>query len=33
VTRTGDGSWLREPLFETRIDPLILRAAPSQFRF
>lgn len=33
VTRTGDGSWLREPLFETRIDPLILRAAPSRFRF
>ena len=33
VTRTGEGSWLREPLFETRIEPLILRTTPSRFRF
>jgi protein-L-isoaspartate(D-aspartate) O-methyltransferase len=33
VTRTGEESWLSEPLFETRIDPLILPAAPSRFRF
>ena len=23
VTRTGEDSWLSEPLFETRIDPLV----------
>jgi protein-L-isoaspartate(D-aspartate) O-methyltransferase len=33
VTRTGEGSWLREPLFETRIESLILPATPSRFRF
>ncbi len=33
VTRTGAGSWLREPLFETRIEPLILPTSPSRFRF
>jgi protein-L-isoaspartate(D-aspartate) O-methyltransferase len=33
VTRTGDDSWLSEPLFETRIEPLILKAPPSRFRF
>ena len=33
VTRTGEESWLSEPLFETRIEPLLLPAAPSRFRF
>jgi len=33
VTRTGEDSWLSEPLFETQIDPLILPVAPSRFRF
>lgn len=33
VTRTGAESWLREPLFETRIEPLVLPSAPSRFRF
>jgi protein-L-isoaspartate(D-aspartate) O-methyltransferase len=33
VTRTGEDSWLSEALFETRIEPLILRSAPSRFRF
>ena len=33
VTRTGEESWLSEPLFETRIDPLVQPAAPSRFRF
>jgi protein-L-isoaspartate(D-aspartate) O-methyltransferase len=33
VTRTGEESWLREPLFETWVEPLILRSAPSRFRF
>jgi protein-L-isoaspartate(D-aspartate) O-methyltransferase len=33
VTRTGKGSWLSEALFETRIEPLVLRSAPSRFRF
>ena len=33
VTRTGEDSWLSEPLFETRIDPLIQAVAPSRFRF
>ena len=33
VTRTGEDSWLSEPLFETRIDPLIQPVAPSRFRF
>jgi protein-L-isoaspartate(D-aspartate) O-methyltransferase len=33
VTRTGEDSWLSEPLFETCIEPLILKTAPSRFRF
>jgi len=33
VTRTGEDSWLSEPLFETRIAPLTLKAAPSRFSF
>jgi len=33
VTRTGEESWLREPLFETQIGPLVLPSAPSRFRF
>jgi protein-L-isoaspartate(D-aspartate) O-methyltransferase len=33
VTRTGKASWLRNPLFETRIEPLMLNARPSRFRF
>ena len=33
VTRTGGDSWLSEPLFETRIEPLLLPAPPSRFRF
>lgn len=33
VTRTGEDSWLREPLFETEIGPLALPSAPSRFRF
>ena len=33
VTRTGEDSWLSEPLFETRVEPLILQSAPSRFRF
>jgi protein-L-isoaspartate(D-aspartate) O-methyltransferase len=33
VTRTGEDSWLSEPLFETRIEPLLLPTAPSPFRF
>lgn len=33
VTRTGEDSWLSEPLFETRIEPLVLRSTPSRFRF
>jgi protein-L-isoaspartate(D-aspartate) O-methyltransferase len=33
VTRTGEESWLSEVLFETRIEPLLLRNAPSRFRF
>lgn len=33
VTRTGEESWLSEALFETRIEPLILRSAPSRFQF
>jgi protein-L-isoaspartate(D-aspartate) O-methyltransferase len=33
VTRTGEESWLSEPLFETRIEPLIQPVAPSRFRF
>ena len=33
VTRTGKDSWLSEALFETRIEPLVLRSAPSRFRF
>jgi protein-L-isoaspartate(D-aspartate) O-methyltransferase len=33
VTRTGEDSWLSEALFETRIEPLELRAAASRFRF
>lgn len=33
VTRTGEDSWLSEALFETRIDPLVLPAPPSRFRF
>ncbi len=33
VTRTGEDSWLSEPLFETRIDPLLQPVAPSRFQF
>jgi protein-L-isoaspartate(D-aspartate) O-methyltransferase len=33
VTRTGEESWLREPLFETQIGSLVLPSAPSRFRF
>ena len=33
VTRTGEDSWLSEPLFETCIQPLVQSAAPSRFRF
>ncbi len=33
VTRTGEDSWLSEPLFETRIEPLILKTRPSRFSF
>jgi protein-L-isoaspartate(D-aspartate) O-methyltransferase len=33
VTRTGEDSWLSETLFETRIEPLVLRSVPSHFRF
>jgi protein-L-isoaspartate(D-aspartate) O-methyltransferase len=33
VTRTGEDSWLSEPLFETCIEPLVQAAAPSRFRF
>jgi len=33
VTRTGEDSWLRKPLFETRIGPLLLPSEPSRFRF
>jgi protein-L-isoaspartate(D-aspartate) O-methyltransferase len=33
VTRTGEDSWLREPLFETQIGPLALPSAPTRFRF
>jgi protein-L-isoaspartate(D-aspartate) O-methyltransferase len=33
VTRTGVDSWLSEPLFETRVPPLIFKAAPSRFIF
>jgi protein-L-isoaspartate(D-aspartate) O-methyltransferase len=33
VTRTGADAWLSEPLFETRIDALVLPAAPSRFEF
>jgi protein-L-isoaspartate(D-aspartate) O-methyltransferase len=33
VTRTSQETWLTEALFETRIEPLILPAAPSRFRF
>ena len=33
VTRTGEDSWLSEPLFETCIDPLVQAAAPNRFRF
>ena len=33
VTRTGEDSWLSEPLFETCIKPLVQAAASSRFRF
>ncbi len=33
VTRTGEDSWLSEPLFETCIDSLVQAAAPNRFRF
>jgi protein-L-isoaspartate(D-aspartate) O-methyltransferase len=33
VIRTGEDSWLSEPLFETCIEPLVQAAAPSRFRF
>jgi len=33
VTRTAENAWLREPLFETSIEPLIHAAAASKFRF
>ncbi|MBM4219100.1 MAG: protein-L-isoaspartate O-methyltransferase [Gammaproteobacteria bacterium] len=33
VTRTGEDSWLTEALFETCIEPLILKKAPSRFSF
>ena len=33
VTRTGEDSWLSEPLFETRIEPLLLKTKPSRFSF
>jgi protein-L-isoaspartate(D-aspartate) O-methyltransferase len=33
VTRTGEDSWLGEPLFETCIEPLVQIAAPNRFRF
>jgi protein-L-isoaspartate(D-aspartate) O-methyltransferase len=33
VTRTGEESWLSEPLFETQVEPLILKSTPSRFRF
>jgi len=33
VTRTGEDSWLSEALFETCVEPLVQRAAPSRFRF
>ena len=33
VTRTGEDSWLTEPLFETCIQPLILNDTPSRFSF
>jgi protein-L-isoaspartate(D-aspartate) O-methyltransferase len=33
VTRTGEDSWLSEPLFETFIQPLVQAAPPSRFRF
>jgi protein-L-isoaspartate(D-aspartate) O-methyltransferase len=33
VTRTGEDSWLSEALFETAIEPLIQKSAPSRFRF
>jgi hypothetical protein len=33
VTRTGEDSWLSEPLFETCIKPLTLQSPPSRFQF
>jgi protein-L-isoaspartate(D-aspartate) O-methyltransferase len=33
VTRTGEDSWLSDPLFETCIEPLVQAAAPNRFRF
>jgi protein-L-isoaspartate(D-aspartate) O-methyltransferase len=33
VTRTGEESWLSEPLFETCIQPLTLLSSPSRFQF
>ena len=33
VTRTGEDYWLSEALYETRIEPLVLPAVPSRFRF
>ncbi len=33
VTRTGENSWLTEPLFETRIEALVHATAAARFRF
>lgn len=33
VTRSAEGTWLRETLFETSIEPLLHATAASKFRF
>lgn len=33
VTRTGENSWLTEPLFESSIEPLLHATAAPRFRF
>jgi len=33
VTRTGENSWLTEPLFETCLEPLLHATAAPRFRF
>jgi protein-L-isoaspartate(D-aspartate) O-methyltransferase len=33
ITRTGQGQWLRESLFETAIDPLVHARQPPKFVF